>query len=513
MQTQQPKFFFSLKDLQFIKNARVFIVGDVILDSYTEGIVSRISPEAPVPVLFETGKKYVPGGAGNVAANIAHFGAFAQICARVGHDIEATILREHLESFGVNTQALLVEDNSVTTTKTRIVSHHEFASNSHQIVRIDRELCNPASDLSVEKCLDFYKSFLAEGGACALVLSDYGKGFLTTELIQKLVEISNKNDIPVVTDPKSLDVGRYANSTIIKPNFSEGRHLFRMTNPENPTHFKSFEDEISTVAENYLTRSKCQNIVMSLSQKGVLIMGQDVAATSSSENTLHFETKALEVADVSGAGDTLIAFLAMSLAAKLPLHFAADLANLAAGVACGKSGTAVISENELFEKFHEHLPQTSIISKVFTLHALCQATKKFQQQNKTIVFTNGCFDILHAGHVEYLQKAKMMGDFLVIGLNTDDSIKRLKGASRPVQTFTDRAAILSALSCVDFVVEFNDDTPIHLIQAIKPDILVKGADYNLDNTVGAQDVISWGGHVKHIALLEGRSTTSILNRL
>lgn len=509
MHTQQPKFFFSLKDLQSIKKARVFVVGDVILDSYTEGIVSRISPEAPVPVLLETRKKHVPGGAGNVAANIAHFGAFTQICARVGNDIEATILREHLESFGVNTQALLVEGDSVTTTKNRIVSQHEFASNSHQIARIDRERSHPLNDGSVKKCIDFYRAFLAEGGFCALVLSDYGKGVLRTDLIRELIEISNQNNIPVITDPKNIDVVRYKNSTVIKPNFSEGRSLFRMTNPHAEEKFASFSDEAFAIAKYYLSLSECQNIVMSLSQKGVFILGHDLA----DQNPIILDTKALEVADVSGAGDTLIAFLAMSLAVKLPLHFAADLANLAAGVACGKFGTAVIDEDELFEKFYAHIPKSSHTTKIFQLDDLCVMTKNLQKQRKTLVFTNGCFDILHAGHVDYLQKAKLMGDFLVVGLNSDASIKQLKGASRPVQTFADRATILSALSCVDFVVEFNQDTPIDLIHAIKPDVLVKGADYNLENTVGANEVLGWGGHVKHIELLEGRSTTSILNRV
>lgn len=497
----------SIKQLQSLKNTRVFVAGDVILDSYIEGKVTRISPEAPVPVLLETGKKYVPGGAGNVAANIASFGAYTQICARIGNDAEAVILKEHLESFGVNTQALVTEDNIPTTSKTRVVSYHEFISTSHQVVRLDREVVSPLNSISIEHALNAYREFIAEGGQCALIISDYGKGFLTPAFIQKLIQLSNVYNIPVITDPKSIDVSRYKNSTVIKPNLSEGRHLSGIQNSS-----LDFYDEVEYIAKNYLTLSECQNIVMSLSQRGIVAMGKDIQMPVGSSNIFHLETKALQVADVSGAGDTLIAFLAMGLAAKLPLPLAIEVGNLAAGIVCGKPGTAVVKPDELFAKIQKQ-NEISSSEKLLNLTNLTHITKTLQNQNKKIVFTNGCFDILHAGHVEYLQKAKSLGDVLVIGLNSDNSIKRLKGPSRPVQTFDDRAQILAALGCVDFVIEFDEDTPLQLILSIKPDLLVKGSDYNFTNTVGAQEVLSWGGHVEHIALLAGRSTTAILDRI
>ncbi len=490
-------------DILALKNTRIFVVGDVILDTYIEGKVSRISPEAPVPVLLEKGQRCVPGGAGNVAANIASMGAGVFLCGRIGADADGVKLQKILNEFHIQTESLLISKTIPTITKTRVLSGNIFASGAQQIVRIDNEVIEPLSQAEEEAVLQNFKSFAMKNKQCALVLSDYGKGFLTKSLLENIIKLSQSLHIPIITDPKNEDVERYSGSTVIKPNLSEGRSLFRVKLPG--VLFQSFEEEITAIPEYYLKYSGADNLVMSLSEHGVLAVGKDI------QNKLHLETKALQVADVSGAGDTLVAFLAMGLAAHLPLARATEIGNIAAGIVCGKLGTATLNSSEFLETFKEQSNATHP-EKAISLEDLIVLTKDLKEQHRKIVFTNGCFDILHAGHVDYLQKSRALGSLLVVGLNSDASVTRLKGKQRPIQPATDRAAILSALSCVDYVVEFDDDTPLATIIALQPDIIVKGSDYNFDNTVGAKEVVSWGGAVRHIDLLPGRSTTSIIKR-
>jgi D-beta-D-heptose 7-phosphate kinase/D-beta-D-heptose 1-phosphate adenosyltransferase len=492
-------------DILSFKNTHIFIAGDVILDSYIEGKVSRISPEAPVPVLLENNRRAVPGGAGNVAANIAGMGAQAYICARVGHDGDAAQLRHELERYKVHTSPLVTSLHIPTIVKTRVVSGNLLTSGAQQLVRIDKEILSPLTPEEEEEVLKNYKNFIAINGQKALVLSDYGKGFLTKEIIQKLVELSIAAKIPVITDPKSHDISRYAGSTVIKPNLNEGRAVYKSLHPDPQVPEKNFEKEVYRVAKCYLQNSGGENLVMSLSEHGVLVYGKDTPSP------VHFESRALEIADVSGAGDTLVAFLAMGLAAELPLARATELGNIAAGIVCGKLGTATLSPSEfIYEAQYQH--KAMLPEKIISLQNLVKIVQNFKELHKKVVFTNGCFDILHAGHVDYLQKARALGDVLIVGLNSDASVSRLKGPSRPIQSADDRATILSALSCIDFIVEFEEDTPLDVIQTLLPTILVKGADYNIENTVGAKEVLAAGGHVEHIALVPGRSTSSIIEK-
>ncbi len=511
MQTQSLNSIVS-KDLHILKTTNIFVVGDLILDSYIEGKVSRISPEAPAPILLESSKRYAPGGAGNVAANIASIGASVSICGRLGADIEAEILKEHLQKFGVNVDACFIEPKVPTTSKARIISYHEFTLNAQQLVRMDRESIQDIELNSHKKCISEFKNFVVANKNAALVLSDYGKGVLTKSLVQELIQIANTHSIPVIVDPKSFDVARYKNATVIKPNLSEGRALYKKSNSHS--EFASLDDEVYYIAKHYLETSQTLNLVMSLSQHGVVALGKDVNSDSSF-TPLHFPTKALEVADVSGAGDTLVAFLAMGLAAKLPISTSTSLGNIAAGIVCSKMGTAVVSIPELFEKFQ--VPEVKESQwpkqKVNSAEAVLCITQELQRAGKKIVFTNGCFDILHAGHVQYLQKAKSLGDVLIIGLNSDASIQKLKGESRPIHTFEDRANILAALECTDFVIEFTEDTPLNLIKKLKPNILVKGADYTVETVVGAKEVLGWGGQVELLEFLPGRSTSGILKKI
>lgn len=490
-------------DILALKNTRIFIAGDIILDTYIEGKVNRISPEAPVPVVLETNRRAVPGGAGNVAANIASMGGAAFLCGRVGNDSEAHILKGILQDFAIETSPLIISNHVPTTVKMRIISGNMLTSGVQQIVRVDKE-DNTQITLDEEKrVIEQYERFLDCGGNRCLILSDYGKGFLTKSLIHSLIQLSKQYNVPIVTDPKSEDVFRYAGSTVIKPNLSEGRSVLRVVKPGyTPLNFL---EEVDTIADCYLDASACENLVMSLSENGVISKGKHL------DGTLKIKTHALQVADVSGAGDTLISFLAMSLAAGHSLARATEFGNIAAGIACGKAGTATISLSEFLEAFKIQSEATHP-EKLINLETLIQISQDLKLQNKRTVFTNGCFDILHAGHVDYLQKARAYGDLLIVAVNSDQSVTRLKGPNRPVQSVSDRAAILASLACIDYLVIFEEDTPIDLILALKPDILIKGADYSLENTIGAKEVISWGGSVEHISLLPGRSTTSIIQK-
>ncbi|KAB8039896.1 D-glycero-beta-D-manno-heptose 1-phosphate adenylyltransferase [Silvanigrella paludirubra] len=491
------------EDVLSLKNTRIFIAGDIILDTYIEGKVSRISPEAPVPVVLETHRKAVPGGAGNVAANVASMGGAAFLCGRVGNDSEANVLKGILEDFGIDIHSLIISKEIPTTTKMRIVSGNMLTSGAQQIVRVDKEKNEQISQEEENRVLDLYENFLKFGGNRCLIISDYGKGFLTKTLIRSLIKLSKQYHIPVVTDPKSEDVFRYAGSTVIKPNLNEGRSVLKVIKPGSL--FTNFDEEINTIADCYLETSGSENLVMSLSEHGVMCKGKNI------DGTLKINTHALQVSDVSGAGDTLISFLAMSLAAGLSIERATELGNIAAGIACGKAGTATISLSEFLEALKMR-NEAIHPEKLMSLDSLTQISQDLKIQNKRSVFTNGCFDILHAGHVDYLQKARSRGDLLIVGLNSDSSVSKLKGPSRPVQTSSDRAAILASLACVDYIVIFEEDTPIELIKALKPNILVKGADYTIENTIGAKEVLSWGGSVELISLLPGRSTTSIIQK-
>ncbi len=488
-----------------LKKAHVFIAGDIILDSYIQGQVLRISPEAPVPVLVQQKSSDVLGGAANVAANIVVFGGKAILCGRIGADADGVTLQRLLDKFQIEASSLVVSKTLPTIRKMRVLSGSAHTAGVQQIVRIDNEVVAPLSEQEEVFVVDQFEKFAkSEFIHKSLVISDYDKGFLSENLVKSLISIAKTFSIPIVTDPKSTDVQRYAGSSLIKPNLSEGKALYRVNHPQDNSVSKSFEEQILDIGNSYLQKSQAMNLVMSLSEHGVLAMGLDFP------KPVHLRSKALQVADVSGAGDTLVAFIAMALGARLSLVRSVELANMAAGLVCGKKGTATLSSFE-FLNAYKHESESLMPQKLLALKDLKELVSDLRAQHQKVVFTNGCFDILHAGHVTYLHKARRAGDVLVVALNSDASVKRLKGPTRPVQSQEDRALVLSSLSCVDFVVIFEEDTPLETICDLKPDVLVKGADYNLETTVGAKEVLSWGGEVSWIELVPGRSTTRILN--
>ena len=495
--------------LMQMQNARVFIVGDVILDQYISGKVSRISPEAPVPVLLETSQKFVLGGAGNVAANVTSFGASAILAGRIGIDTDGELLTRLCLTHNIDSTATVKNGNQPTTRKLRVLAGYQ------QIVRIDAESTERLDAAGEDAILKSFDAFVASarsnthstdnhhGNYRALVISDYGKGVCTPRLLNSLIAKSNAAGIPVITDPKSSDLSRYRGSTFIKPNLSEGREILRRMKPD--AWHADLEEEIGALLKVVEAECEARHVVLSLSEKGV------VASTSGTKNLVRYKSDVLQVADVSGAGDTMIAFLAMAAACDLPLDRNVQLANIAAGTVCGKLGTATLSSAEFMEAFQEREGVTRP-EKVVTREEAARIAAQYRHGGRSVVFTNGCFDLLHAGHVTLLQQARDQGDILFLGLNADSSIRRLKGSDRPVQNEQDRASIMSGLACINYIVLFEEDTPIKLIEAIKPDVIVKGGDYRQNQVVGADIVMARGGRVAIIPLLQGRSTTGIIER-
>ncbi|MEY4632425.1 MAG: hypothetical protein RIQ81_2545, partial [Pseudomonadota bacterium] len=370
-----------------------------------------------------------------------------------------------------------------------------------QIVRIDAE-SNERIDAGAEDhILGKFDAFLATSGDRALVISDYGKGVCSPRLLAELIKRAKSAGVPVITDPKSSDLSRYKGTTFIKPNLSEGREILRRKEPG--TWHEDLETEIAAILKTVEADCQAQHVVLSLSEKGV------VASNAGSSDVIRFRSEVLQVADVSGAGDTMIAFLAMAAACQLPVARSVQLANIAAGTVCGKLGTATLSRAEFMEAFQDREGATRP-EKIISRDEARQIASNYREAGKSVVFTNGCFDLLHAGHVSLLQAARGLGDVLFLGLNSDSSIKRLKGPERPIQNENDRATIMAGLGCVNYIVLFEEDTPLELIATINPDIIVKGGDYRPDQVVGADVVSKNGGKVIIVPLLEGRSTTRII---
>lgn len=483
------------------EKAKILVIGDLILDMYIEGKVNRISPEAPVPVLLEKSQRTVLGGAGNVGANIASLRGHITLCGRIGNDSDGKKIEEHCREWKM-APALISSANVPTIRKTRVLAGYQ------QLLRIDHEVptaLHASEEESVKKELE---KFIAGSADCAVVLSDYGKGCLTPKFMQTIISMCKNKKVPVLVDPKSADLSCYSGCTVIKPNLSEGRNVLRYMNPNFTA--MDFATEVKAICECVAENAKAEHVILSLSERGVAVY------ETHSQKLSFLAAHALQVADVSGAGDTMMATLALGLACKTDILTTASIANVASGVVCRKLGTATLNTEELLAEIdaNKGTPTFSAQeSKVLTRNQLAETATRLKHAGKKVVFTNGCFDILHAGHVQYLRAAKEQGDILVVGLNADESVQRLKGKTRPIQKQDDRAQILAALSVIDYVCLFNEDTPLNLILAVKPDILVKGADWKEEDIVGGKEVKSWGGKVTTISFLEGRSTTNIVHKM
>lgn len=475
-------------------SARIMVLGDCMLDNYISGEVQRISPEAPVPVASVRKRWQVPGGAANVARNLSRLGASVFLAGLAGMDATADILEQALAKEGVES-ALVRSASRLTTSKTRVIAQGQ------QLLRLDEEIVAPPDKTELDELKKILANRLA--GCNALLLSDYGKGVLLRNSFgQCLCEIAireaKKLGLPVLVDPKGGDWQRYANADCVTPNSSE----FALACAVHCLQDKTAEER-AALAEGLMNSFSLSRILLTRGARGMSLYQSGRAGAVSLRAAVR------EVADVSGAGDTVIATLAACIAIGLDWDEGARVANIAAGVAVGKAGTAPVSLGELAIA----LQQASENPKLYALPKLLEKLEEWRRAGQSIVFTNGCFDLLHPGHISLLRQASELGDRLVVGLNSDSSVRRLKGESRPIQNEQSRALLLSALQAVDAVVLFDTDTPFELIKSVMPDVLVKGSDYSVENVVGADIVMGNGGRVFLASLIDGCSTTSLVKRM
>lgn len=463
------------------EQARVLVVGDLMLDRYWYGATSRISPEAPVPVVHVGESEERPGGAGNVALNIASLGGHAEVIGLTGDDEAAHLLGQRLESAGVRCHFERIP-GVPTVTKLRVISRHQ------QLIRLDFEDGFHAVD--GQALLARFESLLPD--CHAVVLSDYGKGTLSQA--PRLIALARAAGKPVLVDPKGRDYTIYRGATLITPNLSE----FTAVAGESRT-----DEELVARAEDLREALELDALLITRSEKGMTLIRKGLPA-------LHLPTRAREVYDVTGAGDTVISALAAALAAGHDLAAATALANLAAGVVVGKLGTATVTVPELRRAMRE---LDEIESGVVDEDRLVALVSDARAHGERVVMTNGCFDILHAGHVAYLEQARRLGDRLVVAVNDDASVRRLKGSDRPVNTLAQRMTVLAALGNVDWVVPFSEDTPERLICKVRPSLLVKGGDYRPEDIAGGDCVRADGGEVIVLDFIEGVSTTRIIDRM
>ena len=466
---------------------RILVVGDLMLDRYIVGDVERISPEAPVPVLRHVKRYARPGGAANVAMNLAGLGVQAMLAGVIGDDLDGGELRSLLAQTNVDTGAVL-HGVLPTISKTRILGRNQ------QMLRLDVESRTGHVAEDIERLITAVVGEM--DGLDAIILSDYAKGALTENVCRSVIAEARKRGIKVLVDPKSRSFAQYSGATTICPNLNE------LSVATGVAVHKT--DELLDSARELASSSEIDFLTVTMSEHGIRLVGGG--------EEYHSPARAREVSDVSGAGDTVIATLAAALAAGLQRETAVELANLAAGIVVGKIGTVPVRAEEIVQQLTVS-QGTSSSEKVLEWDRALQRVKEWRAMGETIVFTNGCFDLLHVGHVTLLEKCHAFGSKLVVAMNTDASVQRLKGPSRPVVAQDDRSRVMAALGAVDMVVLFDEDTPLELIQAMKPDVLVKGGDYSIDTVVGHKDVMAAGGRVEIVPTVEGFSTTNIVKKL
>ncbi|HTJ65530.1 MAG TPA: D-glycero-beta-D-manno-heptose-7-phosphate kinase [Alphaproteobacteria bacterium] len=468
----------------------VLCIGDIMLDRFFYGDIERISPEAPIPVLRKARVVEMLGGVGNVANNITSLGGKAIVIGLVGKDSQATVIRDVLLQKPAMTSALVETEHRPTISKTRFIAARQ------QIVRADEE-SNLALQPSEERDLIAAVERMIPG-ADAVILSDYGKSTLSLAVIAKVISLAQARGIPVFVDPKTKDFSRYRGATCITPNLKELALASGMAVDD--------EESVIAAARQVLAGAEAQAILATRSEKGMILVeaGGEVHTVAA---------KAREVFDVSGAGDTVIATMALACASGLSMAQAVQIANAAAGIVVGKPGTATADIGEVVQALNDEDASANQLHLRVQSHAeVDQMIQRWRAQGFTIGFTNGCFDILHSGHIALFEAARAQCDRLVVALNSDESIQRLKGPTRPINSFTKRARVVAAIRFVDCVTEFGDDTPFELIKRFVPDVLIKGADYTVDTVVGADVVTAAGGRVYLAPLIAGESTTNIISR-
>lgn len=470
------------------RGLRVVVVGDIMLDRYITGNVERVSPEAPVPVLKVSEEFQSPGGAANVALNLKAMGAKVTLIGVTGTDREGDLLIDEIKSSGISTTGILRDKSANTTVKTRLIASNQ------QIVRIDKESVqeiSPQAEKSVIQKVE--NAFKSDPGA--IIISDYAKGALTDRVLKNIIKLARKKRILTVVDPKGTDFTKYSGADVLTPNKGEA---------EAASGAKITDDKsLIQAARNIIKLSGSNAVLITRGRDGVSFMkkGGKLGTVSS---------EAKDVYDVTGAGDTAVSVFTLAYAVSKDLGESVKLANSAAGIAVGKLGASQVDTGEL-EYSLSNLGGP--VSKIYSRENLAKKLSAHRSNGDQVVFTNGCFDLFHTGHLKLLTEAAALGDALVVAINSDSSVKRLKGKGRPFVNESDRARLLTALDCVTYLTVFSEDTPLELIKKLKPDVLVKGGDYNAEDIVGGEFVRKNGGSVETIPLVDGISTTSIAGKI
>lgn len=467
---------------------RLLVVGDLVLDRYLWGEVSRVSPEAPVPVLLHRRDAIRAGGAGNVALNATGLGLDTAVCGYVGTDSAGAELVEILRQAGVDVSGIVSVNDRPTISKTRFIAGHQ------QVLRVDAEQTGAASAPDARALMAKVNTQLADG-VDGVVLSDYAKGTLVDDVCQEIVSAARDLDIPVFVDPKGNDYGRYRGASVLTPNLKELTSAIHREG-KGP-------DELIAAGRDLVVSLNLDYILLTRGADGITLIGADA--------TVHCPASAREVFDVSGAGDTVIASLAAGRIAGMEQADLLHFANVAAGLVVARVGTVAVDRPAVLNELQER--SGDLRQRVYSDETLSELVREWRDRSEKIVFTNGCFDIVHAGHASFLTKAAREGNRLIVAINTDESVRKLKGSGRPVNGEEDRACVIAAMAAVDAVVLFDDDTPLRLIENLRPDVLVKGGDYAKSEVVGGTTVESWGGRVVLVPLVEGRSTSGVIRKI
>lgn len=471
--------------MQELKKSKpsILVIGDLMIDHYLWGNCERISPEAPVQIVDISNETTVLGGAGNVINNLNALGAKVSVVSVIGDDDNGVELLKMLQDIDVDTSDIVIQKNRNTSKKSRVIAV------SQQVLRYDKESKEDIDAASIDSILNSITASISEYDI--VILSDYGKGVLTDELCQEVIKISNDKNIRVLVDPKGSDFVKYKGAHLLTPNKKEAILATGI----------DIKDESSLQEALLKLKTDCDLGIslITLSEDGIAVYDDEMKK---------FPTVAKEVYDVTGAGDTVIASIAFALSAGQSIEETAKFSNLAAGVVVGKIGSATVTLDEI-EEYEASLHKSESDAHIKSFEEIESLVKRYKANGKKVVFTNGCFDILHVGHVKYLQIAKSFGDILIVGLNSDASVTRLKGPTRPVNLVEDRAYLLAALEAVDFVVPFNEDTPYNLIKMIAPDTLVKGGDYEGKSVVGTE----FAGELKLVDFVDGKSTTKTIQKI
>jgi len=470
-----------------LKEVSVLLVGDLMLDEYLYGTIDRISPEAPVGILSWTKRTASLGGAANVGSNLAHLGCEVFLAGVVGRDHAGEELLHLAKQLGMHTDGVTDADRP-TTLKTRVIAHRQ------QVIRIDREGGSQISDGSARVLLDRVRKYIPS--VDGIILSDYAKGVLRSDFCASVIQAGSSNHKRVLVDPKGDDFRKYRGAFLLTPNKAE---LGRAT--QLPVRN---EDEIRAAIACLFSQTECEAILVTRSEEGMSLYTRTGSET-------HIQTEARDVFDITGAGDTVISMIARVFFAGQDLETAARLANVAAGIKVGKFGAAAVSVEEISAAIRQRENQGT--RKVVELSQAKQLVSLARSQGRKVVFTNGCFDLLHAGHVQLLQKAKALGQVLIVAVNDDASVRQTKGNGRPLISAMDRARIIAALEAVDQVIIFSGLTPLHLIEELRPDVLVKGGNYNLEEVIGRKEVEKYGGRVVLIPTIDTQSSSQIIKEI